>query len=79
MKVRVIAMLLPELLIIFFVFCYYIMCLTGFNIGFWEFFIIVLVVGSGYLCLALCLAEMTSFLPFAGSFVHIVPLNMMLL
>lgn len=38
----------------------------GFHEGFWEFFLTTVMVGSGYLCLTLCLAEMTSILPFAG-------------
>ena len=38
----------------------------GFQEGFWQFFISVIIVGSGYLCLTLCLAEMTSMMPFAG-------------
>jgi ethanolamine permease len=40
--------------------------LLGLQEGFWPFFLTVFFVGSGYLCLTLCLAEMTSFLPFAG-------------
>jgi ethanolamine permease len=34
--------------------------------GFWPFFLTNCFVASGYICLTLCLAEMTSFLPFAG-------------
>lgn len=34
--------------------------------GFWPFCLTTLLVGTGYLCLTLCLSEMTSFLPFAG-------------
>lgn len=35
-------------------------------IGFWEFFGCVLIMGSAYLCLVLCLAEMTAAFPFSG-------------
>lgn len=38
----------------------------GFHEGFWSFFGTTVMVGSGYLCLTFCLAEMTSVLPFAG-------------
>mmetsp|Transcript_637 Transcript_637/g.666 ORF Transcript_637/g.666 Transcript_637/m.666 type:complete len:733 (+) Transcript_637:93-2291(+) len=34
--------------------------------GFWPFCVSTIIVGTGYVCLTLCLAEMTSFLPFAG-------------
>eukprot|EP01038_Epipyxis_sp_PR26KG_P008018 gene8018-10866_t len=34
--------------------------------GFWTLFTALLVMGSGYLCLSLCMAEMMSSLPFAG-------------
>eukprot|EP01033_Poteriospumella_lacustris_P010983 gene10983-7818_t len=38
----------------------------GLKEGFWKFFVSMLLVGTGYLCLTLCLAEMTSMMPFAG-------------
>jgi amino acid transporter len=38
----------------------------GLKEGFWKFFSSMLLVGTGYLCLTLCLAEMTSMMPFAG-------------
>eukprot|EP01031_Cornospumella_fuschlensis_P025901 gene25901-31279_t len=38
----------------------------GLRMGFWEFFLSFLLMGLGYFCLTLCLAEMASMLPFAG-------------
>eukprot|EP01031_Cornospumella_fuschlensis_P025482 gene25482-30765_t len=34
--------------------------------GFWQYFIAVFLVSTGYVCLCMCIAEMTSFLAFAG-------------
>lgn len=38
----------------------------GFHAGYWEFFFITSLVAPIFICLALCLAEMASMLPFAG-------------
>lgn len=38
----------------------------GLKAGFWEFFTCTVLTGSAYICLALCLSEMTSALPFSG-------------
>lgn len=43
---------------------------AGLKEGFWKFFVSMLLVGTGYLCLTLCLAEMTSMMPFAGEAPH---------
>ncbi len=39
---------------------------AGYLMGFWPFFVAVLFTFSGYLCLSLCLAEMSSAIPFSG-------------
>ena len=39
----------------------------GFEAGFVGFLIAVLFVSFGYICLCLCIAEMTSILPFSGA------------
>jgi hypothetical protein len=38
----------------------------GLDAGFWQFFMMTGLVGSGFTCVALCSAEMASMLPFAG-------------
>ena len=38
----------------------------GLEINFWEYLGSILFMGSGYLCLSLCLCEMTSAMPFSG-------------
>lgn len=38
----------------------------GFERSFWEYVICTVIVGLGYVCLMLCVAEMTSILPFGG-------------
>lgn len=38
----------------------------GLHMGYYEFLISVILTGLGYICLSLCLSEMTSVLPFAG-------------
>lgn len=38
----------------------------GLQIGFWEYFIGLMIASAGHICLTLCLAEMSSFLTFAG-------------
>ncbi len=38
----------------------------GLQSGFWEYFTSTLLIGTAYMCLILCLAEMTSALPFSG-------------
>eukprot|EP00981_Chlorochromonas_danica_P001536 scaffold334_cov173-Ochromonas_danica.AAC.12 len=39
---------------------------TGLQIGFWEYFIGLILTSIGHICLTFCLAEMASFLSFAG-------------
>lgn len=41
---------------------------AGFSIGFWEYFICVLIVALGYGCMTLCIAEITSVIAFPGGF-----------
>lgn len=39
---------------------------VGLAMGYWEFFLSVVILGSAYFCLTFCIAEMASILPFAG-------------
>lgn len=39
---------------------------AGLQGGFWEFFTSTVITGSAYICLVLCMAEMTSAMPFSG-------------
>jgi ethanolamine permease len=47
----------------------------GLKAGFWLYFGAVMITGSGYLCLVLCLSEITSALPFSGKQLNIIWLN----
>lgn len=40
---------------------------SGLYAGFWPYFLSTLIIGVAYCCIMLCLAEMTSILPFSGT------------
>jgi hypothetical protein len=41
---------------------------VGLKSGFYEFLIVTVTIALGYGCLTLCVAELTSVLPFSGAF-----------